>query len=66
MINELYNHINHIEYEENSNFKIPRSIKNENLVELNINAFKETYEINKEQKKELIGNLNWRKFSERI
>lgn len=58
MINSLYNHINHIEYGEISTFKIPRNIKNENLVELNINAFKETYEINKEQKKELIGNLN--------
>lgn len=31
-----------------------------------MNAFQETYEIEKAQFKELIGNLNWRKFSERI
>jgi hypothetical protein len=45
---------------------LPKSIKNENLVELNMNAFAETYEVNKAQVKELIGNLNWRKLSERI
>jgi hypothetical protein len=31
-----------------------------------MNAFQETYEIDKQQFKELIGNLNWNKFGERI
>ena len=31
-----------------------------------MNAFQETYEIDKTHFKELIGNLNWNKFSERI
>lgn len=31
-----------------------------------MNAFQETYEIDKQAFKELIGNLNWNKFSERI
>ena len=66
MINGFYNTVNNIEYSGNSTIKVPRNIKNEILVELNINAFQETYEINKEQIKDLIGNLNWRKFGERI
>jgi hypothetical protein len=58
--------MNLIEYGENMRLSLPKSIKHENLVELNMNAFAETYEINKEQVKDLIGNLNWRKLSERI
>lgn len=45
---------------------VPKTIKNDNLVELNMNAFQETFELNKEQLKDLIGNLNWKKLSERI
>ena len=37
-----------------------------NLVELNLNAFSETFELDKEKVKKLIGSLNWRKLNERI
>ena len=58
--------LNLIEYEEGMKLNVPSSIKHENLVELNMNAFAETYEINKKQIKDLIGSLNWRKLNERI
>lgn len=45
---------------------MPKTIKHENLIELNVNAFQETYDMDKQAFKELIGNLNWNKFSERI
>ena len=45
---------------------LPKTLRHENLIELNMNAFQENYEINKNYFKELIGNLNWNKFGERI
>ena len=40
--------MNMIEYGSNLKIKIPKSIIHENLVELNLNAFSETFEIKKE------------------
>jgi len=37
-----------------------------NLVESNMTAMKDRYELNASLFKDLIGNLNWKKFSERI
>ena len=45
---------------------MPKTLKHENLVEINLNAFQETYDFNKLYLKDLIGNLNWNKFSDRI
>ncbi len=39
LINSFYHALNQIEYHENSTVKVPKTIKNENLVELNLNAF---------------------------
>jgi hypothetical protein len=50
-------------------FRLPRSLKHDNIVEVNMSAQGETgafEHIDREYFKELIGNLNWNKFSERI
>jgi hypothetical protein len=47
-------------------FSLPKSLLHNNLVEVNIHALQDTYDLNKTQFKELVGNLNWRKFSQRI
>lgn len=65
-LNSLYQDLNHIEFGEQSKFELPKTLKHENLVEINLNAFQETYDFNKLYLKELIGNLNWNKFSDRI
>lgn len=53
-----------------SRFNLPRSLKHENLVEVNMSALAQengSFEgIDREHFKDLIGNLNWNKFSERI
>ena len=66
MLNHLYHDINALEYPTSATFTLPKTIKHENLVEINMNAFQETFELDKERFKELLGNLNWKKFSERI
>lgn len=38
----------------------------DNLIESNMTALRNRFELNAEQFKELIGNLNWKRFSERI
>ena len=44
-----------------------RSLKNENLIELNLSALEAVFEaLDKDHFKDLIGNLNWNKFAERI
>ena len=35
-------------------------------MELNINALSEVYDLNVSTMKEIVGSLNWKKFSERI
>lgn len=63
----FYEQFSRIQYDKNSSLHIPKSIKNENLIELNINAFCQTYsDLSKDQIKDTIGNLNWGKFAERI
>ena len=37
-----------------------------NLIEANMNAMRGSYELDKGLYKEMIGNLNWKKFSDRI
>jgi len=37
-----------------------------NLIETNMTALKDRYDLNAGLFKELIGNLNWKRFSERI
>ena len=38
----------------------------DNLIESNMTALRNRFELNADQFKELIGNLNWKRFSERI
>ena len=45
---------------------MPRSISKNNLIELNMNALGEVYALDQQYFKEMIGHLNWKKFSERI
>jgi len=65
-LNSFYNGFNSIEYEKQSRFTLPKSLAHNNLVEVNIHALQDTYELNRAQFKELVGSLNWRKFSARI
>jgi len=37
-----------------------------NLIDQNMTAMRNRYNLNQAQFKELIGNLNWKRFSERI
>ena len=62
----FYKELNLIEFSENMNLNINKQIIHVNLVELNLNAFSETFELDKEKVKNLIGSLNWRKLNERI
>ena len=39
VLNSFYTNINNTEYEGNQTIKIPQHIKNENLIEHNINSF---------------------------
>ena len=65
-LNSFQQEFNQVEYGANARFALPKTLRHENLVEINLSAFQETYEIDKRQFKELIGSLNWSKFSERI
>eukprot|EP00355_Strombidium_rassoulzadegani_P001095 CAMPEP_0168610690 /NCGR_PEP_ID=MMETSP0449_2-20121227/1925_1 /TAXON_ID=1082188 /ORGANISM="Strombidium rassoulzadegani, Strain ras09" /LENGTH=284 /DNA_ID=CAMNT_0008651019 /DNA_START=758 /DNA_END=1611 /DNA_ORIENTATION=+ len=47
-------------------FDFPKSIRNNILVELNINSLSEVYALDAQAQKETIGSLNWKKFAERI
>ena len=69
LINQLFNQFSQIQYsapEEGAWFEFPKTIKNNILVELNINALSEVYDLNQHIFKEAIGSLNWKKFAERI
>ena len=65
-MNCLQSVFNTIEYVPGSSFILPRNMTQNNLVESNMTAMKSRYELNESQFKELIGNLNWKRFSERI
>ena len=66
MINCFHNIFNNIEYVKESSFILPRNMAQNNLIESNMTAMKDRFYLNKSQFKELIGNLNWKRFSERI
>ena len=55
-----------MEYTPNALFVLPRNLTSNNLIEANMNAMRGSYELDKNQYKEKIGNLNWKKFSDRI
>lgn len=39
LLNSFYHDVNHIEYMGNAKFHLNKTLKNENLVEINLNAF---------------------------
>jgi len=66
MINCFQAVFNNIEYIPNSSFILPRNMTQNNLIASNMTAMRNRYELNSTQFKEVIGNLNWKRFSERI
>ena len=70
LVNELYHGFSCVEYGLDKNnstwFDFSKTIRNNILVELNINALSEIYDLNVSTMKEMVGSLNWKKFSERI
>ena len=66
MINCFKHAFNQVEYKSQSKFILPRNLTSNNLVEANMNAMRTSYDLDKGLYKDLIGNLNWQKFSERI
>ena len=70
-LNELYNQFQNITYKSDLGagetwFEFSKAIKNNILVELNISALGEVYDLDSAIFKDVIGSLNWKKFSERI
>ena len=69
-LNELYSQYQNIEYRTSENgttwFDFSKTIKNNILVELNINALNEIYHLDPTTFKDVIGSLNWKKFADRI
>ena len=47
-------------------FEFTKSIRNNILIELNINALGEIYSLDSQIMREVIGSLNWKKFADRI
>jgi hypothetical protein len=66
MLNSIVDCFTQVEYKEGSGFDLPRNLTQNSLVELNMNALRDNFVVNETQFKELIGHLNWKKFSERI
>jgi len=67
LLNNLLNCFVSVDYSaSNSTINLPKSITHNNLVELNMNTLRGLYKVDENQFKELIGNLNWKKFAERI
>ena len=66
MLNKVMDCFSSADYVAGSGFHLSKSISHNNLVEVNINALRETYRLNEKQFKETIGNFNWKKFSDRI
>jgi hypothetical protein len=68
-LNEIYAHYSSIDYSTADNqtwFEFSKTIRNNILVELNINALSDLFDLNNTVFKEVIGSLNWKKFAERI
>jgi hypothetical protein len=66
LLNNLLNCFLSVDYTTNSTINLPKSITHNNLVELNMNTLRGMYKVDENQFKELIGNLNWKKFADRI
>ena len=66
MINSFKHAFNQVEYTPNARFVLPRSLTTNNLIEANMNAMRGSYELDKTLYKDMIGNLNWTKFADRI
>ena len=69
LLNDLYNQYANIEYKTKDNqtwFEFAKTIRNNILVELNINSLSEVYQLNTTTFKEVIGSLHWRKLADRI
>jgi HD superfamily phosphohydrolase len=68
-LSSLLNQFSNISYQTEGDtcwFEFSKTIKNNILVELNISALSEIYDLNTSIFKETIGSLNWKKFGERI
>jgi hypothetical protein len=69
LLNQMYHQYSNIEYKTENNatwFDFSKTIRNNILVELNINSLSEVYDLNQQHFKDVIGSLNWKKFAERI
>ena len=69
LLNDLYNQYAQIDYKTKDKqtwFEFAKTIRNNILVELNINALSEVYQLNTTIFKEIIGSLHWRKLADRI
>lgn len=66
LLNNLLNCFLSVDYTTSSTINLPKSITHNNLVELNMNTLRGMYKVDENQFKELIGNLNWKKFADRI
>lgn len=61
-----YSNISYQTEQDSCWFEFSKTIKNNILIELNISALSEVYDLNTHIFKEVIGSLNWKKFGERI
>jgi hypothetical protein len=66
MLNQLLSCFVQVDYPQVARFNLPKTVTHNNLVELNMNALRGNYQVDEAQFKDLIGNLNWKKFAERI
>lgn len=55
-----------VDYKAKSKFVLKKSLKNNILIEVNMSALSQTYDLDEDLFKDTIGNLNWKKFSERL
>jgi hypothetical protein len=68
-LNETFTHYSQIDYSTDKDqtwFEFSKTIRNNILVELNINALTDVFNLNTTVFKEVVGSLNWKKFAERI
>ena len=67
MLNSLLSSgFSQVDYRASSKFNLSKSLKNQILIEVNMNALSQTYDLDDALFKDLIGHLNWKKFSERL
>jgi hypothetical protein len=67
MLNSLLSSgFSQVDYRSASKFNLSKSLKNQILIEVNLNALSQTYDLDENLFKDLIGHLNWKKFSDRL